>query len=310
MNILLTGASGFIGRHIDSALAAAGHHVIYAASKRYSERMTHDQKSRCMIVDFARDTHSDVWLERLQLNRYSNIEVIINAVGVLRDSARGSIEAIHRDTPIALFDAYANIEVSSGVKRVIQLSALGIQDNPTRYASTKRAADQHLLKLAHAGHFRANVLRPSVVFGRGGASSRLFMNLARLPLVCLPEPVLRAKIQPVVVTDLADAIVTLVSAHDTYPDILPLTGPQSVRLGNFIASLRHQLGHHPAKVFRLPDVLTEWSARLGDKIPVSPWCSESLALLAKDNVGDPEVLPSLIGRETIHYRHLVQEGWY
>jgi len=310
MNILLTGASGFIGRHIDSALAAAGHHVIYAASKRANERMTHDQKSRCMVVDFAHDTHADIWLERLQLKRYSNIEIIINAVGVLRDSASRPIDAIHRDTPIALFDAYAKIEVASGIKRVIQVSALGIEDNSTRYASTKCAADQHLLKLAHAGYFQATVLRPSVVFGRGGASSRLFMNLARLPLLCLPEPVLTAKVQPVIVTDLADAVVTLASSKDIHADILPMTGPQSVRLGNFIASLRQQLGHKPAKVLRLPDVLTELSARLGDKIPISPWCSESLALLAKDNIGDPNVLAALIGRETIHYRRLVQEGWY
>jgi len=211
---------------------------------------------------------------------------------------------------LPLFDAYAKIEVASGIKRVIQISALGIDNNPTRYGSTKEAADHHLLTLARAGHFRATVLRPSVVFGRGGASSRLFMGLARLPLLCLPELVLTAKVQPVIVTDLADAVVTLVSSNDKHADILPLTGPQSVRLGHFIASLRQQLGHRPAKVLRLPDVITKFSARLGDKIPISPWCSESLALLGKDNVGDPDILPSLIGRETIHYRRLVQEGWY
>ena len=72
---------------------------------------------------------------------------MINAVGVLRDSAGRPLQAMHADAPIALFDACA----AAGVRRVVQISALGIAHSATRYASTKRAADEHLLALTEQG---------------------------------------------------------------------------------------------------------------------------------------------------------------
>jgi len=293
MNILLTGAGGFIGRHLTRALSAAGHRVCAAVSARSAA-----QRADAIRTDFARDTRPELWRARLV-----GIDAVINAVGVLRDSRARPMDAVHRDTPIALFDAC----IEAKVHRIIQISALGIEDNPTRYASTKRAADAHLLALAERGLCTASIVRPSIVFGYGGASSALFMNLARLPVLWLPAPVLSA------VTDLAAAVTALL--HRPAPPgtsrsgVIAVTGPQPLRLAAFIASLRQQLGHRRATVLRLPDVLTRISARLGDWVPVSPWCSETLALLAKDNVGEAAVLRDLLGRDAVHYQQLVKTVW-
>lgn len=293
MHILLTGASGFIGRAVHAALAGAGHHVRCAVSPRSAAALP-----GAVAVDFARDTAPAAWLPRLD-----GIDAVVNAVGVLRDSRARPIEAVHRDAPIALFDACAQ----AGVRRVVQISALGIEGNPTRYAGTKRAADAHLLALAARGAFSATVVRPSVVFGRGGASSAFFMQLARLPLVCLPAPVLGARVQPVAVGDLAQAVAALLERE--HPGLAVCAGPEPVTLAGLIASLRAQCGHGPARVLPLPDMLTRWSARAGDLIPVAPWCSETLALLGSDNVGDAAVLRGLLGREAVHYGQLVQAAW-
>jgi len=295
MHILLTGASGFIGRHLAQALSAAGHHVRRAVSTRSAARLPD-----AIGTDFARDTSPAIWCERL-----SGIDTVINAVGVLRDTRARPIDTVHRETPIALFDACMQMNV----RRIIQISALGIEDNPTRYASSKCAADAHLLALMDSSPCTATILRPSVVFGYGGASSGLFMNLARLPLLCLPAPVLSAKVQPVAVSDLAAAVTALVDMPTPLPGILPITGPEPVPLAALIASLRQQLGQRPATVLRLPDLMTRLSARLGDWIPASPWCSETLALLAKDNIGDAALLRGLLGRDAVHYRHLVETVW-
>ncbi|WZB69925.1 hypothetical protein WJ968_29060 [Achromobacter xylosoxidans] len=62
-----------------------------------------------------------------------------------------------------------------------------------------------------------------------------------------------------------------------------------------IASLRAQMGHRPA--CRPPVRLAERaSARAGDGLPWSPWCSETLALLESDNVTDPAALERWLGR--------------
>jgi len=293
--VLLTGASGFIGRTLFTALSQAGFRVYRALSPRHAQG-----QEDCLRVDFARDTSAEIWRERL-----SGVDAVINAVGVLRDSRSRPIDALHGETPKALFTACAQ----AGVKRVIQISALGIEGSSTRYASSKRAADSHLLELVQQGKLSAAVLRPSIVFGKGGASSALFMNLARLPLLCLPQPVLQARVQPLAVSDLAQAVRALLQEAAHEQGVLELAGPEAIHLGNFIASLRQQSGHKPARVLRLPDWLTRFSARLGDCVPVSPWCSESLALLAKDNVADAACLRRLLGRDAVHYSALVAQEW-
>lgn len=294
MNILLCGANGFIGSHIRQALTQAGHEVVSGVSSASSLSTRH------VVVDYARDTNAAVWLPRLQ-----GVEAVINAVGVLRHTSRRPICAVHADTPKALFDACAQ----SGVRRVIQVSALGVDGNPTSYAQTKLAADQRLLNMTTAGQLDGTVLRPSIVFGKGGDSSEMFVNLARLPLVALPGPVLQARVQPIAVTDLAQGVAALVApgAHTAGP--LACVGPQALPLGDFIVSLRSQLGHSPARVLRLPDLITRFSARVGDAIPVSPWCSETLALLAQDNVGDATAFESLLGRPGVHYSRLLEAAW-
>lgn len=296
MHVLLTGAHGFIGQAIHQALQAAGHAVRRGASPRHTSTATD-----LVGTDFAHDTHPDVWLPRLH-----GIDAVVNAVGVLRDSARSPIDAVHRATPAALFNACAQ----AGVRRVIQISALGIEGNGTRYATTKRAADDCLLALHTQGRLSATVLRPSVVFGHGGASSALFMQLARLPVLGLPRPVLDASVQPLVVKDLALAVAALLApTAPPVPPLLTCTGPQALRLVEFIASLRRQCGHGPARVLALPDWLTRWSALAGDLVPLAPWCSETLALLQQDNVGDADVLRQLIAQEPVHPDAMVASAW-
>lgn len=290
MRILLTGSSGFIGHTLQAALEAAGHTVQGGVSPRSAAPQLGQ-----VPMDFARDTTAAAWLPRLQ-----GIDAVINAVGVLRDTRARPIAAVHQSTPIALFDACAQ----AGVQRVVQISALGIDGSSTRYAQTKRAAETHLQALAAQGALHPAILRPSVVYGKGGDSSALFMNLARLPVALLPGPVLDARVQPVSVHDLAVAVVALLGRALEQTGVIECTGPEALTMGDFIASLRQQLGHRPARVLRLPQWLTHLSARLGDAVPASPWCSETLAMLGSDNVGNPAVFEQLLGRKGVHYSQL------
>jgi nucleoside-diphosphate-sugar epimerase len=141
-----------------AALTQAGHTVYGGISPRQTPR-----NALQVPMDFARDTVADFWLPRLE-----GMDAVVNAVGVLRDSRARPIEAVHRDTPIALFEACAQ----AGVQRVVQVSALGIDGSTTAYARTKRATEERLWALAAQHKLQPAILRPSVVFGRGGDSTR------------------------------------------------------------------------------------------------------------------------------------------
>lgn len=300
MNILLCGASGFVGQRIAQALRAAGHSVVGTRSGQRPSGQPGRADDATIVADFKQDTEASVWLPRL-----AGIDAVINAVGVLRDTRQRPIQAVHEATPKALFDACAQ----AGVRRVIQVSALGIVGSNTAYARTKLAADTHLLALADLGRLSPAVLRPSIVFGAGGASSQLFMGLAHSPVLCLPQAVIQAKVQPVAVGDLALAAARLLGEQASFSGVLHAVGPVPLTMADFIASLRQQLGRRPAWVLPLPGPLTQLSARLGDMVPAMPWCSETMAMLATDNVAPPQPFADVLGRAAVAHGDLVKTSW-
>ena len=288
MNVLVCGARGFVGRAACEALRRRGHRVVAAASAR--------SNAEDVVVDFARDTDPATWAARL-----AGVDAVVNAVGVLRDSRRRPIVAAHERVPRALFEACAR----AGVRRVVQVSALGIAGSRTLYARTKLAAESALLAQVDGGRLDGVVVRPSVVFGADGASSRLFLALARLPTLLLPAAVRTTRVQPVAVAELAEVLAGLVDAPPPATRVLAAVGPEPVVLGDFIASLRAQAGRAPARVGTLPGALARWSARAGDVIPISPWCSESLALLGADNTADPAPFEHALGRRATRFDALL-----
>lgn len=282
MKILVCGARGFIGARVVDALQQAGHTVLQGVRQPVPGRAEARQ------VDFVRWRQPGPWLAALD-----GVDAVVNAVGVLRERRHQPMQAIHTEAPAALFEACAQ----RGVRRVIHVSALGIEGNPTRYARTKLAAEAALMAQVRAGRLDGVVLRPSIVFGQGGDSSQLFTLLARLPLLCLPGPVIQARVQPVAVGELAQGIARLLSADGApMQGVLNAVGPQALTLADFIASLRQQMGHGPARIVPLAWRLTQWSARLGDLVPWAPWCTETLALLAQDNIAAASAFEQVLGR--------------
>lgn len=274
--VLLCGGQGFIGQALARQLRSQGMRVI-AASRRSQPPL-----------QFAAMAQPADWLPYLQ-----GVDMVINAVGSLRDQPGPNgapLEALHQTSPQALFDACAQ----AGVRRVMQLSALGVEDNDTAYARTKRAADTHLLALTAQGKLDGIVVRPSIVIGAQGASTQLFMQLARLPVLVLPAVMQQRLMQPVAVDELAEVMVRLLQSPTT--GIVPLGGPQRLSMAQMILSLRQQAGRSKALQLRLPDWATQASARLGDAVPTSPWCSASLQLASLDNCCDPAPMAQWLGR--------------
>ena len=280
MKILVCGARGFIGGHIAEALRTAGHDVVGTTSAKPRDGELH--------VDFARDTTTEAWLPRL-----SGFDAVVNAVGVLRDSPRRPMTPVHLLTPMALFAACVRVPV----KRVIHVSALGIEASDTPYARTKCAADKQLLERTVAGQLDGVVLRPSVVYGPGGAGAAVFDLLSRSPVLPLPAPAMRSRIRPVHVDDVAALVVQLLGPGRSFYGAMPVVGPRELSLADFIDDLRAARGGAPARRFALPDRLMRCSARLGDACPLTPWGRQTLELLCNDNTGDVKAMQELLGRE-------------
>ncbi|MDB5777657.1 MAG: hypothetical protein JWP79_2169 [Polaromonas sp.] len=282
MKILVVGASGFIGSRLVRALAAQGHHVVGASRSREP----HSPLWAFVRVDFAQVPEPAWWVPQLQ-----GIDVVINAVGIFRESASQTFEALHHRAPVALFAACALAEVP----RVIQLSALGSDHQAaTAYHLSKRAADEALRGLP----VTATIVQPSLVYAPQGASARFFNQLAVLPVLALPEGAL---VQPVHIDDVVRGILALVApAPAALPQAasrtLAFVGPVPLTLRHYLAELRQALGlARPAAVLELPGRLCLALAAVAGRFPAGFVDRDAVSMLLRGNVADPEPFTRLLG---------------
>lgn len=275
MNILVTGASGFIAAQIVIDLINAGHTVTCAVRNTgYAQRIF--PHSRVIPCNFLKDTTPDHWIPRLK-----DIDIVINCVGILYHPNKKVIWAVHHDTPRALFDACVKV----GVKKIIHISALAVDKSKVEYAKSKKATDDYLLTLP----IISVILRPSFVYGRGSyGGSSLFRGLAGLPWI-IPVPGKGEQLfQPIHSEDLSKAILRLIENSSNESLILNAVGPKRVSLKEVLTTVRGWLGFSKARLLFIPFWLIKLGSRLGDLIPYSAMNSSSIKMLAQNNIATDE----------------------
>lgn len=275
MVILITGATGFIGRRLVAALRDNGHRVI-AASRHAGTRP--DEIS----ADFTRDLDQAKWIPRL-----AGVDVVVNAVGIIRERGQQTFENIHTRAPRALFAAC----VTAGVKRVIQVSALGAERGRTGYFMSKHAADEYLAALPLSW----TIVQPSLIFGAGGASASLFALLASLPVIPLPGGG-HQRIQPIHIDDAIRAIREIIENAAMTRRRVALAGPAPVSLKDFLQRLRARMQLPRARFISIPAAMMRASAAVAELLPGSLLDRETLSMLNAGNTASPEDTQRLLGR--------------
>lgn len=273
MKILICGASGFIGKSLCARLAAEGHQII-----RGQRRPQHPED---VLIDFSQPISAE-WDTLL-----AGIDIVINAVGIIRESASARFADVHQAAPCALFDAC----VRAGVKRVIQISALGADSGMTPYFRSKYAADQHLMGLP----IEWQILRPSLVYGEDGISASMFRTLASLPLI--PVPALgEALFQPIHIDDLCAAVLASIEPDAQLGQCVELVGATRVSYPAMIETYRTAMGFSGGWQLSIPAPLMALNARIAGLIPSSPLSPDNWKMLQAGTSGDASALTRLIGR--------------
>jgi uncharacterized protein YbjT (DUF2867 family) len=276
MRVLLTGASGFIGRALAQALRERGHAVVRAV------RRPPAGDRDALQVDFATVPTRAWWLPRL-----AGIDAVVNAVGILREQPGQSFDALHARAPSEMFRACAD----AGVGTVVQVSALGADETArSAYHRSKKAADDVLRSLP----LRGAVVQPSLVYGPGGTSAALFNKLAVAPLLPFPDGG-RMLVQPVHVDDLVAGIVRLVESPPRAIATLPFAGPRPMALRDYLGELREALGEPGRlRVLPVPAALFRAGAAMAGHLPGSMLDAETADMLLAGNATERNGLPPLL----------------
>ena len=191
----LTGATGFLGRHLATALAARGFRLRILVRRNASHPLSGD-----LIADVVMGDLDD---EPALVRLVQDADVVIHAAGLIRARSRREFLTVNRDGAMRLAVAAQReapgahlIGISSLAARIPQISA---------YAESKHAGERELAR-AFAG--RLTIVRPPVIYGPWDRATLGIFRAAAKPIVPVPGSP-EARIAMIHVTDAAAEVAAL-----------------------------------------------------------------------------------------------------
>ncbi|MBD0348602.1 MAG: NAD(P)H-binding protein [Thermoleophilia bacterium] len=286
MKVLVTGATGFVGPKVASAIADAGHEL------RVLERKA--GKAEDAGVRAAETTQGDMTSAESVRRAVEGCEAVVHLVAI-RQGKPEQFERIMIGGTRALLDAAKD----AGIRRFVLMSALGTTEETKELVPYYRAkwAQEQDVKGSGIDHV---IFRPSFVFGRDGGILPTFRRLARLtPVTPITGPGTQ-RIQPIWIDDVAQFFARSLTLPQATNRTWELGGPEAVSWNEFWQRLKQVMGlrrpslHVPMWFMRANAVVTE---RLPGNIPLT---RDLLTMLeAGDNVTADDSAARTFGIELV-----------
>ncbi|MCL6593199.1 MAG: NAD(P)H-binding protein, partial [Alicyclobacillus sp.] len=238
MRVLVTGGTGYVGQRVVQHLQAAGLEVTVWQRPGTQRPLT------ALGVRVVEGDLYDVTALALAMQ---GCGAVVHLVGILREQPRRGVtfQRVHVQATQSVLTAAA----LAGVERVCQMSALG--------ARPQAASAYHLSKWQAEECVRASglawtILRPSLIFGRGGPGPnfvRLLRNLVqRAPFVPLPGDG-QFPLQPVALATVAEAV--LAAVRQPRQRVYELGGPEVLTYRQLLERVAASLGK-PLRLLSVP----------------------------------------------------------
>lgn len=249
--VAVTGASGFIGRHLVRMLTSQGWSVRLLLR---SEPSISDWRGRGAEV-VAGSLADAAALERL----VEGAGVVIHVAGVIKAASRAEFFKGNRDGTQALAATVLRLAPTAHFLHVSSLAAR--EPLLSDYAASKRAGEDAAREMLGE---RVTVLRPPAVYGPGDRETLVFFQLARQRLVPLLGSA-SARAAMIHVDDLVRLIERLAAMP---PSGRVLTAadarPEGYRWDEVLGAAARAVGNERVRLVRAPQALLSAVALVGD----------------------------------------------
>lgn len=242
MSVLVTGASGFIGRHLVHRLLGQGASLRIVT--RHPDRLPREWAGRVQIVACSLADGATIQ------SAVEGVTLVFHLAG--ETNHVGAMQAVNVDATWNLVRAACTV----GVKRFVHLSSVGVigaeregeiaEDEPCRpkneYERTKLGGEQAVLDMARTSSCDFAVVRPTIVFGEGGNRSRdsLLELLRAVQCGCFAFIGRQAVANYVYVGDVVDAMLRLSERSSPGGEIFHVADPAPMR--EFVGAIAETLG--------------------------------------------------------------------
>ena len=281
MRVLVLGGAGFIGRHVALALADRGHTVVIGSR--------HPGRAERRLPPSLKDCERrEAHLERLLSPEAWNpllgdVDVVVNAVGILRERGAETYARVHHFAPGALAAACARRAI-----RVIHVSALGLHEGAKSGFLRSKLAGERAVKACGSDY---SIVRPSLLDGEGGYGALWLRRAAALPVHFVPADA-AGRIAVMDVRELGIAVAELC-------EMISLMRWREVELGGSPCTMAEHLAAlrgRPALRIAVPGWLARAASHLCDLLHFSPYSFGHLELMRRDNMPHENLLPVLLHR--------------
>ncbi len=252
----ILGGGGFIGRYLVRNLTKKNYRCIISTRNAFQKGYLKTQATPGSIelIDWNSNNFDEL------KESINNSDVVINLIGILYENRKQKFMKIHRDIP----EAVAKICAQSDVKKFIQVSAIGANENSK--SLYQRSKFQGELK-ALTNFKNTVVIRPSVVCGTEDNFTNLFSKLSILPVI--PVVGINYKFQPILVADVADAIVKAIEVKGNHGKIYEIGGPKVISFGEMVKSITQTL-NKKRFVIEMPMPLAKIQSTIMSLLPIPP----------------------------------------
>jgi predicted dehydrogenase/nucleoside-diphosphate-sugar epimerase len=225
MQILVTGASGFIGRRLVERLRAAGHRVTVLLRVPAAMALPRD------VTVAAGDITEAAAVARAAAGCEAIVH-LANATGVTDAARARAINVGGTDHVLAAARA------AGGIRVIFTSTVSAMREQLGPYGSTKREAEEHV----RAAGVPFVILRPSLVYGGNvGLVATLIGHLRGLPVM----PVIgngRIEIDPIHIDDVCAVIEACLTRDDVLGRSYDLLGPERVSFNDLLRRIAASIG--------------------------------------------------------------------
>ena len=280
MRVLVTGATGFIGRRVVRALAVGGHSVRAAVRSASRGSMFGDLDVEVVQADVLDAESLECACE--------GMEAIVHMVAVVRETGGLTFNQVNYGGTVNLLGAAE----AAGARRFVHASTIGASSDPAApYLYSRWMAEQEIER----SPMSSTVLRFSVGFGEG---DEFFNVLAALVKASPVAPIAgdgTARFQPIAADDAARCLAAAVDDELKTGQVLELGGPAHHTYDEMIDIIAGTLGVKTAKVHVPLEVFEPVVSVMEALMSRPPVTKDQLKMLGIDNTTAPDSVEASFG---------------
>jgi uncharacterized protein YbjT (DUF2867 family) len=285
--ILVTGATGFVGRHLNERLRKDNLPVRGLVRTPEKAQALRDLGVEAAVGDIADAVSLEAAMQ--------GCKKIIHLVGIIQEAPGVTFKGVHVDGTRNLLDTAKK----AGVRHFVYQSALGTRPNArSQYHRTKWEAEE----LVRASGIPFTILRPSLIYGPGDLFTIRLSEMIRLSPVV---PVIgsgRSRIQPIFIDDVTECIRKIVTSDSYLNEMYEIGGPEQLTYEEATTMIAEVSGVKRPMV-HMPMLFMKPMARMLQTIlPRPPVTTDQLIMLQEDNICSMRDIREVFGIEPVKFR--------